>query len=59
MPTMCVVVKCYNQHSKHLKRSFIIHNRCKLSSEWIAFVSCKNADDLPWQPGSRDYIRFE
>ena len=57
MPTMCVVVKCYNQHSKHSKRSFyrfptdVNHHR-----KWVAFVSRRNADGSPWQSSDGDHI---
>ena len=51
MPTMCVVVNCYNRHSKQLNRSFYrfptdVNRRRK----WVAFVSCRNADGSSWQP---------
>ena len=57
MPTTCVVVKCYNRHSRHSKRSFyhfptdVNHHR-----KWVTFVSRRNADGSPWQPSDGDRI---
>lgn len=57
MPTTCVVVNCYNRHSKHSNRSFYrfptdVNRRRK----WVAFVSRRNADGSSWQPSDGDRI---
>ena len=54
---MCVVVNCYNRHSKHSNGSFYrfptdVNRRRK----WVAFVSCRNADGSSWQPSDGDHI---
>ena len=57
MPTTCVVIKCYNRHSRHSKRSFYhFPTDVNRHQKWVTFVSRRNADSLPWQPSNGDRI---
>ena len=57
MPTTCAVVGCHNRQSKQCGLSFYRFpkdkDRCRL---WMAFVSRRNPDGTPWQPGSGDHV---
>ena len=57
MPNTCVVVKCYNRHSKHSKTSFYhFPTDVDRRRKWVAFVSRRNTDGSPWQPSDGDQI---
>jgi len=60
MPTTCAVVSGHNRQSKHSRRSFYRFPKKEKDKDrrrlWLAFVSRKNPDGSPWQPGKGDRI---
>ena len=60
MPTTCCVVNCFNHHSKDSDISFYrFPVNLDRRRRWIAFVSRRNEDGSPWQPGNGDRICSE
>ena len=54
MPTTCAVVGC---HNRQCEQSFYRFPKDKDRRRlWIAFVSRRNPDGSPWQPGSGDRV---
>lgn len=57
MPTTCAVVNCYNRHCKELGISFYrFPKNPDRRRQWVAFVSRRNSDGSPWEPGEGDRI---
>ena len=57
MPTTCVVVGCFNRHSKENPDSFYrFPTDTEKRHRWISFVSRQNADGTPWVPGDGDRL---
>ena len=57
MPTTCAVVKCYNRHRKGSRISFYRFPKDPdRRRQWVAFVSRRNLDGSPWEPGEGDRI---
>ena len=53
MPTTCVVVGCHNRQTKQCGLSFYRFPKDKDRRRlWVAFVSRRNPDGSPWQPGT-------
>ena len=57
MPTTCAVVGCHNRQSKRCEQSFYRFPKDKDRRRlWMAFISRRNPDGSPWQPGSGDRV---
>ena len=57
MPTTCAVVGCHNRQSKRCEQCFYRFPKDKDRRRlWMAFISRRNPDGSPWQPGSGDRV---
>ena len=60
MPTTCAVVGCHNRQTKQCGLSFYKFPKDKDHRRlWVAFVSRRNSDGSPWQPGTGDHVCSE